>query len=922
MRQFKIGNRWVHAGALVLMVLAASSAALSQQAATELTWETAENPGLILVRNATIWTQGPQGILQNSDMLVRDGKIAEIGRSIRPPAGAMVIDGTDMQVTPGLIDAHSHTGADAINEGSHSVTAEVRIGDVLNPSDRSIYRQLAGGLTSAQVLHGSANAIGGQSAIIKLRYKAPRAHDLLFEGATPTIKFALGENPKRSNFRIPGQTQRYPNTRMGVEQTIRKAFLAAQDYKREWQEFNALTEAEQARRVPPRRDLQLEALVEILDGKRFVHSHSYRQDEILMLIRLAEDFGFKIGAFQHVLEGYKVAYEIAEHGAGASTFSDWWAYKLEAYDAIPYNGAIMHDAGIVVSFNSDSSDLARRLNLEAAKAVKYGGLPEQEALAFVTINPAKQLKIDDKVGSLEVGKDADFVVWNGHPLSVYSHPEMTFIDGRKVFDRKIDLQVREAVEAERAALIAKVKGEKKEGEKNDTGEGTNSKKAAEKETESRLASWRDPAPGALEYRPSSLPDAGSIAITGATVHPVSGPAIDNGVVVVANGRITAVGGPGTAIPADAERIDAAGKHLYPGMIATDSVLGLTEIGSVAGGNDQAETGDLNANIRAEVAVNPESAAIPVTRANGITHSLTVPRGGLLMGTSALLRLDGWTWEGLTAVAPVAMHLNYPSFRQRRGFGFFGRQPSGQSAEERRKQQFETIGRTFEEARAYAKAKAAEAEGGPHHADDPVLDAMIPVIEGNVPLIVHTSDVHAVRSAVEWASKKNLRIVLMDSGDAWREANLLAEHDVPVIISSILAMPARADEPYDSAYARAAKLYEAGVKFCIGGSSGGPGGDAANLRNLPYHAGFAAAFGLPKEEALRSVTLYPAQILGVDKDLGSIEVGKSASLVITDGDILEIRTNVLEEWIDGRPVDLSSKHTRLWEKYRSRPHPSR
>ncbi|HEX9699743.1 MAG TPA: amidohydrolase family protein [Acidobacteriota bacterium] len=899
------------AGALAALLLLVAPLALAQQRpVTELTWYTAENPGVILVQNARIWTQGPDGILENADMLVRDGEIAEIGSGLSAPAGAMVIDASGMEVTPGLIDAHSHTAADAINEGSNSVTAEVSIEDVLNPDDLTLYRQLAGGLTAAQVLHGSANSIGGQAAIIKLRYGVDEGGELLIEDVVPTIKFALGENVKRNQ-------NRYPNTRQGVEQTIRSAFLAAQDYQLAWEEYNSLSEEEQERRVPPRTDLQLQTLVEILEGERKVHSHSYRQDEILMLIRVADEFGFQIGAFQHVLEGYKVAHEIAAHGAGASTFSDWWAYKIEAYDAIPYNGAIMHDDGVVVSFNSDNGDLARRMNLEAAKAVKYGGLAEDEALKFVTINSAIQLGIDDRVGSLEVGKDADFVIWNGSPLSVYSRPQMTFIEGRKVFDRDLDLQMRANIEAERDRLLALARSADGDDEVSGA-RGRGRGGAAPAPAPATIA--RNPDAVERQYQRSMLPDPGIVAIVGATVHTVTGGTIENGVVVMQADRITAVGGPGTQIPSSASRIDATGRHLYPGMISADSTLGLSEIGSVDEGNDLNEMGDFNANIRAEVAVNPESTTIPVSRANGITHAVTVPGGGLIMGTSALLRLDGWTWEQLTAVAPTALHISFPSYRSGGGRGGGrGGGGGGGNAEQRANEQVARIEAKLDDVRAYAKAKEAEAAGGPRYPTDPRLEAMVPVINGEVPVFLHTTGVATVRKAVEWGAKQGFRVVLVDTGDSWRAADFLAEQNVPVVLTSILSMPMRSDEPYDGAYARAARLHEAGVTFAIA-SGGGNGGDGPNLRNMPYQAGVAAAFGLPREEALKSVTLYPAQILGVDNALGSIEVGKSASLVLTDGDILEIRTNVLQEWIDGRPVDLSSKHTDLWEKYRDRPRP--
>ncbi len=480
------------AGALWLALAASSLGAAGDPAAFRN--PRPEQPEHVLVRGATIWTSGPEGVLEEADLLVTSGEIAAVGEGLEAPEGALVIDGAGKHVTPGLIDAHSHSMiVGGVNEATHTVTAEVRIGDVVDSESIDIYRQLAGGLTAANQLHGSANAIGGQNAVIKLRWGAPPA-ELIFAGAPLGVKFALGENPKQANFN-PDE-RRYPQTRQGVEQAIRERFLAARDYREQWQE--PAPEAAPARRrkarrgstpppppeVPPRRDLQLEAVVEMLAGERLVHSHSYRADEILMLIRLAEEFGFTIGSFQHVLEGYKVADEIAALGAGASTFSDWWAYKYEVIDAIPYNGAIMWERDVVVSYNSDSSDLARRLNLEAAKAVRYGGVPEPEALKFVTLNPAIQLGIDDRVGSLEVGKDADFVVWSGHPLSTYTLCEQTWVDGRKYFDRAADLAGREALAAERQALLEKVRAakESEEEDEDEDGEGEEDEDAEEPET--------------------------------------------------------------------------------------------------------------------------------------------------------------------------------------------------------------------------------------------------------------------------------------------------------------------------------------------------------------------------------------------------------------------------------------------------------
>ena len=388
-------------------------------------------PRLIALKGGTVLTV-TRGTIANGTVVMRDGKIAAIGGpDTAVPAGAEVVDVTGRFVSPGIIDAHSHIANDAINEGGTTVSSMTGMHDVLDPTDISIYRDIAGGLTTANILHGSANPIGGKNAVIKLRWGAKRASELVFEGAMPGIKFALGENPKDLRQGQLTGPRRYPLTRQGVEFVIRDAFIRAKAYQKAWKDYEK-AKASSPDALPPRRDLQLEPLVEILEGKRLVHAHCYRADEILMLIRVADEMGFKIATFQHVLEGYKVAKEIAAHGAGASTFSDWWGYKIEADDAIPHNAAIMVRKGVLVSVNSDSAEHARRLNTEAAKSIKWGGLNDDEALALVTINPAKQLRIDNRVGSLEAGKDADIAVWTHHPLSSYAIVDRVYIDGMQV----------------------------------------------------------------------------------------------------------------------------------------------------------------------------------------------------------------------------------------------------------------------------------------------------------------------------------------------------------------------------------------------------------------------------------------------------------------------------------------------------------
>jgi imidazolonepropionase-like amidohydrolase len=413
-----------------------------------------------LIRNATILTI-TNGTIENGSVLIRGAKIAAVGRDLAAPANARVIDGTGKYVMPGIIDTHSHTGVEgSVNEISLPNSGMVRIADALTATDVSAYRQLAGGTTAALVLHGSANAIGGQSQIVKWKWGRPIS-EWPVQGAPRTIKFALGENPKSSNFRPPeGQPRQYPATRMGVEEVIRRSFVDARDYLASWDEYDAKKKRGEAA-IPPRRDLLMETMADILRGRIDVHAHCYRSDEILMLLNVADEMGFKIRELQHVLEGYKVAPEIAARGTAAGTFIDWWGYKAEAYDAIPYNVALLTRNGVLTSVNSDSDELARHLNHDAAKAMKYGGLTEDEALRLCTINGAKQLRLDDRIGSIEVGKDADLAIWNGHPLSSYARVETTFIEGEVYFDRQQDLARREELRREKEERLKKEEQAKK-----------------------------------------------------------------------------------------------------------------------------------------------------------------------------------------------------------------------------------------------------------------------------------------------------------------------------------------------------------------------------------------------------------------------------------------------------------------------------
>ena len=869
-------------------------------------------PSVVAIRGGTILTV-TRGTIQNGTIVLRDGKIAAIGGSGTDiPSGADVVDAKGRFVTPGIIDAHSHIAADSINEGGTTVSSMTGIEDVLDPTDVAIYRDLAGGLTVANVLHGSANPIGGKNQVIKLRW-GKTASGLVFEGAPPGIKFALGENPK--DMRQFGQTgpRRYPVTRPGVEFVIRDAFSRAKAYQREWQDYERRKKAGEEVSMP-RRDLQLEPLVEILEGKRLVHSHTYRADETLMLIRLAEEMGFKIATFQHILEGYKVADEMAKHGVGGSTFSDWWAYKVEAEDAIPHNAAIMHKRGVLVSINSDSAEHARRLNTEAAKSMHWGGLTEDEVLAFVTINPAKQLRIDNRVGSLEVGKDADVVIWNKHPLSTYAIVDRVYIDGEQYYDRLAE---------ERRLTDAR-----KEKDTLATAEGRTAPSTAPQTPQPRTATDpKDPGPQKAQIDspgpqkaqmnfPAEVPGLGGVeqpaaagpatAITNARIYPISSAPIDKGTIVIRGNRIEAIGA-NVAVPAGAQVIDARGGEMYPGFIDARTSIGLNEPGP-RGFEDTAEMLDINASVKAQVAYQSDSDAIPVARVNGITSAAVIPTGGLIGGQIAVMNLDGWTWEEATLQPVAGVSFQFPPLV--RGGGFGGNSPDANRKYEDLKKDRDARVQRVEEliarARAYAKIPAAE------RATDWNLAAMVPVAERRQPLFVAANSEGDIREAVAFADRANVRIVVTGGLESPLVAPLLKEKNIPVILGSVLTLPTREDAHHAATYKAAGELAQAGITFAFGT------GGAANNRLLPYEAAISVAWGLDRNRALRAITLDAATILGVADRVGSLEPGKIANLFVATGDPMEMKTQFTHIFINGRSVGLKSKHTELFERFSSRP----
>jgi imidazolonepropionase-like amidohydrolase len=850
-------------------------------------------PAIVAIRNATIVT-ATRGTITNGTLVMRDGKIAAVGTNVQVPAGATVIDGTGKFVSPGIIDAHSHIANDAINEGQTAVSSMTGMGDVLDPTDISIQRDLAGGLTVANVLHGSANPIGGKTVVIKLRWGVDKAEDLVFEGALPGIKFALGENPKRQGLASNTGLRRYPGTRQGVEFVIRDAFTRAKAYQRAWQEFEKARAAGQ-QALPPKRDLQLDALVEILEGKRLVHAHSYRADEILMLIRLADEMGFKVATFQHVLEGYKVAKEIAAHGAGASTFSDWWGYKIEAEDAIPGNAALMTHKGVVASINSDSAEHARRLNTEAAKSVRWGDLNDDQALALVTINPARQLGIANRVGSIEVGKDADVVIWNHHPLSTYAIVEQTYIDGKLYYDRQTELARVQQVEEEKAKLQAQLdngRGQGGRGGGRGAGGAGANQMPAPSDGPGNLFAIQSPA---IEVPYNA--GAPAWAITNARIVTVAGPVIERGTVVIRGNRIQAVGA-NVQVPSGARTVDARGASVYPGFIDGGTDLGLNEPG-VRGMDDVSEMLDFNQMLRTRVAYQSDSDAIPVARVEGITSAAIFMGGGVITGEVPLMNLDGWTWEE-NAVRPSAgLGMSFPGGG---GAGRGGRGGGGGGANTQ--EQIRKLNDLLARTKAYMAS--------PNRQMNWDLEPFIPIVRKEQALYVQAGSADAIRNAVGWAESQGVNIVIRTSGQAAVEqAELLARKGVPVILTEILSMPQGEDAFHAASYQAPGELAAAGVTFAF--SSGGYDG----VRLIPFQAAMAVAWGLDRDRAVRAITIDAAKIFGADKALGTIEAGKIANLVVVNGDPLEIRSRIQHVVIAGHDVPLESKHTELFQRYMGR-----
>lgn len=881
-----------------------------------------------------VWTATGR-VLERASILVRGGVIREIGPGLRPPPGVPVVDGRGLTAIPGLVDEHSHTAIQSTNEGTVPISAEVRILDVLNPRDFNIYRALSGGVTTARVMHGSANPIGGTSATIKMRWGVEDPQQLLVPGAPMFIKFALGENVTRKGSTATSGPTRFPASRQGVEALYVEAFTAAREYREIWERYR---QDPRAFRIPPRRDLRLETLVAVMEGRIRIHAHSYRADEILALMRVAERFGFKIDVMTHVLEGYRVAREMAAHGSAGSTFSDWWHYKLEAFDAIPHNAALMHREGVLTALNSDISWLQSFMIHEFPKASKYGSVPKEEALRMLTLYPARMLRLDDRLGTLEAGKDGDLVLLNGDPFDSYVRVEKTIVDGIVYYDLRDEAGTRREPFRPMAPPPPVTRP-------------------------APQVSWKA---GVYDAGPAEnmLSDS-SFVLVGATVHPVSGPPLENGVIIVRNGIITAVGPSSrVAVPEDLSRVDAAGRHVYPGMMDPFTGLGIFEFGQVPQASDQAETGEFNPHVRAVSAVVPYSAAINVARANGITSVLVTQNSGLTQGTAGVVQLRGDTYERMALRPEAALVVNFPAPRNppgaadrwevfqahahhgdEEGAGFssffavaaFQQDPVAKGGEFRpvpaleylqaaaggqprlTGERMEQLVAFFRRARTYSRHPSVA--GDPTRPFEPnvwggdrvVLEAMIPVMRGERPVLFRADSEWQIRTLFVFLEEfPEIRGVVVGGAEAYRVADELARRRIPVILTGSYSPTPNRDESITAAFQNAGLLQRAGVKIAFST------GSTADVRNLPYHAAHSVAFGLSPEDALRAVTLNPAEILGVASLTGSIEPGKRADLLVTDGDPLQVLTSIRRMFVGGVEVDpRDNKHDRLYREFVNR-----
>ncbi len=839
-----------------------------------------------LIRNATVLTAAGPAI-EGGSVLMENGKITAVGASVSAPADAIVVDATGKWVTPGVIDTHSHLGVYAApgiesqqdgNEATNPNTAEVSSEHSIWPQDPQFELALAGGVTTMQILPGSANLFGGRSVTVK-NVRARTADAMKFPGAPYGLKIACGENPKRVYGNKGG-----PSTEMGNVAGYRKAWQSAVEYRERWRKWKA-DGSDPAKR--PDRNLQLETLMGVLDGDIRIHNHCYRADEMATMIDISKEFGFKIASFHHAVEAYKIRDLLVANDICASMWADWWGFKLEAYDGIRANIALVHDAGGCAIVHSDSADGIQRLNQEAAKAIRAGAeagivISRADAVKWLTINPAKALGIEKMTGSLEAGKNADVVIWSGDPFSVYAHADRVFIDGAPVFDRS------DAASMPRSDFLLGI--------------------LPPPPPVPGPVSVQAPAPAAGPAQVAAPAPAAAraaaagpaVAIVNARILPVSGPAIERGTVVIRGGRIAAVGA-GVAIPVGARVIDGAGKTVTPGFVNSLVQTGIVEIPLSADGTADESTTDARVSAAFSVvdAFNGNATAIPVTRVDGITRVLVTPggTGNVFLGQGAVMDLTGAQVPAAITRAPAVMVA---------ALGETGAGVAGGS----RSTAILRLREILEDARDFAANRTAfNARNRRDYSRARLdLEALQPVLKGQVPLAVLANRASDLLAAMRLADEFKLRLVLVGAAEGWMVAADLAKARVPVVIEPMTDIPT-----FDSLGAtleNAARLARAGVTVALTSF------DTQNARNLRQEAGNAIANGLDRDAALTAVTLTPARLWGVADRLGSLDAGKDADVVLWSGDPFELTTNADAVFIKGVEMPKETRQRALLDRYRT------
>ena len=828
-----------------------------------------------VIRNATILTAaGP--VIERGSILLQNGKVAAVGATVNAPADAAVIDATGKWVTPGVIDTHSHLGVYAApgiesladgNEMTNPNTAEVSTEHAIWPQDPQFDLALAGGVTTLHILPGSGNLFGGRSVTLK-NVPARTAAAMKFPGAPYGLKMACGENPMR----VYGGRNTLPSTRMGNAAGYRKAWQAAAEYREKLRAWKAGGSDPTKR---PDRNLQLETLAGVLDGEIRVQNHCYRADEMATMIDISKEFNFKIASFHHAVEAYKVRDLLAANDICGSMWADWWGFKLEAYDGITQNIALVHEAGGCAIVHSDSADGIQRLNQEAAKAIRAGAeagirIDRADAVKWISLNPAKALGIDKLTGSLEPGKNADVVIWSGDPFSVYAHAERVFIDGAQVFDRsqpappRSDFQLGQVLPAPPAART------------------------------------RRSDPALTPSAPATVAPGPVVAITNARILPVSGPAIDRGTILIRGGRIAAVGANVTT-PAGAQVIDAAGKSVTPGLIDSAVQVGLVEIPLSGQGSADESTTDNRVSAAFNVidSFNGNSAVIPVTRVEGVTRALITPggTGNVFAGQAAVMDFSGAQVPSSVTRGPAAM------------IALLGESGAGVAGGSR-STAILRLREILQDAQDYAVNRLAfnTARRRDYSRSRLDLEALQPVLKGQIPLAVQANRASDLLAAVRLANEFKLRLVLMGASEGWMVADQLAAANVPVVIKPLTNIPTF--ESLGATLENAARLSRAGVQVAIASF------DTQNSRNIRQEAGNAIANGMDRHAALEAVTLAPARVWGVADRVGSIEPGKDADLVIwSTTDPFELTSGAERVFIKGREMPRETRQRALLERYR-------